>query len=182
MLNFGQIRERYEEIVGETTSAAYLASVIDEAQAEIAKRFGKREKKNYYPTKKDSVHDLPENCLMVNEVRDSQDQLCLDYRVDRGMQISFPGKGHYKLYYTPVPEPIDYMDNGSKPDVHSIFHNDIVLYCVARYWQDNAEGIQGEEQKAQMMMDQFNARVDHSAKILRRNFHEDQVIEFEVWG
>lgn len=41
-LNFGQIRERYDNITGTTIDTATLAGYIDEAQIEIAQVYGKR--------------------------------------------------------------------------------------------------------------------------------------------
>ncbi len=258
MLNFGQIRERYEGIVGEPITTLALANRIDEAQTEIAKQFGKRTRTLYpppvtelaaginadaetivldsgvdmpeppataylggydsaekitydtlvgdqlqdvtrgvndteanawpagtpvtIPVQAEMENPLPADCLEVHEVRGLDNVRVFNYQISDDMEVLFFGEGLYRLIYTPVPNPIDHNDNNAVPEVHQVFHKDILTYCIYKYWEDNAEGIQGEEQKATTLLTNFHRSVISSAKKLRQNSNQQHTIGIELWG
>jgi hypothetical protein len=256
MLNFGQIREKYDDITGSTISTGKLAGYIDEAQIEIAKRYGKRVS-IWYPTAEttlsagvdadsviipvvdvlllpeapDSVYlglgadaelisytatvgntltgvtrgendieeawpagtpvtlepeagteyDLPEDCLIVHEVRDVDNVHAFDYQITAENKISFFASSHFKMIYTKIPDLIDKDDNDAVPEVSPLFHPAIVKYCVAQHWEDIAEGIPGEENKATKLMAQFYGMVEDAAKHLKRNPNQQHQIGIKLW-
>ena len=252
-LNFGQIRERYEKITGETVDIVTLGSRIDEAQIEIAKYFGRRSTSWYppavttlaagvdadaetiqlvsgldmpdedatvyaylgtgaeaelisydelvgdqlqdverglnddanewpigtsvsIPVQAEIEEDLPDDFLIVHEVRDLDNMPFFGYQISEDMRILFFRSGLYKLIYTRVPEPIDITDNSAVPEVHAVFHNDILNYCIAKHWEDLGEGIPNEENKANNMKANFYWNVERAAKVLRRNVNQQYTI------
>jgi len=126
--------------------------------------------------------DLPDDFLLVHEVRDLNNNPFFHYQISEEMRIAFFEEGLYKLIYTPVPDPIDYTDDNAKPVVHKVFHKDIVIYCVAKHWEDFAEGIQSEEQKVQNLLQQFYGNVEGSARTLERNNNQQYTIGFQLWS
>jgi len=258
LLNFGQIRERYENITGESIATASLASRIDKAQIEIAKMFGKRSEYWYPPYvaeleqsigKEDTTlhldstvdmpeppataylgtgpeaegisygnivsstlqdvqrgvegtepnewpagtgvrfsqdagteHGLPDDYLIVHEVRGTDNMPEFGYYISEQMRIAFYKEGLYKLIYTPVPEPIEHTDNAAVPEVHPVFHEDIITFCVAKHWEEIAEGIQGEEQKALNLKQQFYRNIEESARTLKWNVNQQYTIGIKLWS
>jgi len=134
------------------------------------------------PVEAQMESDLPDDYLIVHEVRDLDNNPFFYYQISEEMQIAFFEEGLFKLIYTPVPEPIDYTDDNAKPVVHKAFHKDIVIYCVAKHWEDLAEGIQSEEQKAQGLLQQFYGNVDSSARALERNVNQQFELGFRLWS
>jgi hypothetical protein len=167
-MNFGEILSRYEARTGATTTRANLAALIDEAQVEISKRFGDIRREEYYSAEKGEEYDLPADHLKTEEVKDENNRRRRDFRVAPDGKISFPVDGDYILIYTRVPDSIDKDDNNAEPDVHPIFHEMIVQYCAAKWWEDRSEGIPAEEAKSERMMREFYRKVDEAALVLRQ--------------
>lgn len=258
MLTFGQIRERFENYVGENVDAVFLGNLIDEAQIEVSKRFGVRtymwyprpivyttqeisetdvlipvDNVNYLPvppnelslglgeltetisynnTTFDSLsevtrgegdttariwplgtpvsrlplagieHTLPDDCLEVHEIRDVDDMPVFGYQINQAMKMRLFNDGYHKLIYTKVPDPINYEDNGAVPEVHPVFHSDLIVYAIAKHWEMLAEGIAGEENKAMSLMAQFVRKVEESARMLKRNQNQQLTIGHQLWG
>lgn len=257
MLNFGQIKEHFEDEAGENISASKLARYINSAQIEIAKRYGKRVSywfptsivkttaplsqtdnevpvesaicvpappnyvclgyggaaeiiyysnisgdtligvkrgqngtaPNVWPEGTDVSMlaeagiemDLPSNVLELHEVRDTNLMPTFAYQVTEDNKITFFQDGFYRIIYTRSPVPIDWKDVSSMPEVHEAFHNDIIQYCIARHWQELAEGIQGEEQKALTLLTIFERSINATARLLRRNANQQYTIAIELW-
>jgi len=167
-MNFGDILSRYESRTGATTTRAELASLIDEAQAEIAKRYGAIMRQPYIAAIKGEEYDLPPDHLETGEVRDSNKRIRYDYEITPDGKIIFLADGDFDLIYTQMPSPIDKDDNDSVPEVHPIFHSMIVHYCVAKWWEDFSEGIAAEEAKSEKMLNEFYRKVDEAAHVLRQ--------------
>ena len=167
-MNFGDILSRYENRTGATTTRAELASLIDEAQVEITKRYGKIVREEYYSVEKGEEHDLPSDHLQTEEVRDGDNQIRYDFEITPDGKMIYPSDGDFTLFYTKTPSPIDKDDNDSIPDVHPVFHSMIVQYCVAKWWEDRSEGILAEEAKAEKMLNEFYRKVDETAHVLRQ--------------
>ncbi len=127
-------------------------------------------------------HDLPDDCLEIHEVRDINDLPVFGYQVNAQMKMRFFADGFHKLIYTKVPEPINYEDNGAVPEVHPIFHGDLIVYCIAKHWEEVAEGIAGEENKAMSLMAQFVRKIEDSSRILKRNQNQQLTIGHQLWG
>lgn len=258
MLTFGNIRERFEKIVGESIDAGVLGTWIDEAQIEIAKLFGKRVSQvipiplttlsvginsevevipvtdiTTIPAYPDYVaigdwnnyeivyyenmaganltevtrgmngtlpdswtagtnvrlnpisgveHELPDDLLSLHEVRDTDDAPYFGWQVTADYKLHFFNDGMYRIIYTKVPDPIDFMENGSTPEVHAVFHNDLITYCLSKHWEEIAEGIPDEENKSLALMAQFNRRIRESARLLNRNPNQQYTIGINLWG
>ena len=255
MLNFGQIRERHEAIVGMSVPTVVLGQYIDEAQTEIAMQYGKRISTWYAPAIAETVgvtledddtielnnvddlpednflylsygkeaelirykevvgtelhgverasnrvsgewpegtsvrpwriadhkFDLPEDFLEILHVRDVHESPMFDYQISEEMKLVFFRNGLFKLLYTPVPVPINHMDTGSIPEVHSVFQHDIVYYCTIKAWEKLAEGIPAEEQKVNNMYSKFRRRLEQKARKLNRNVNQQYEIEYQLW-
>lgn len=167
-MNFGQILSRYEARTGAPTTRANLAALIDEAQIEIAKRYGTILREEYYSVEKGEEHSLPSDHLQTEEVRDKDNSISYDYEITPDGSIMFQADGDFVLIYTRVPVLIDSDDNDSVPDVHPLFHSMIVQYCVAKWWEDRSEGIPAEEAKSDRMLREFYQKVDEAAHVLRQ--------------
>ncbi|NMD39119.1 MAG: hypothetical protein GYA87_10625 [Christensenellaceae bacterium] len=167
-MNFGEILSSYEHRTGATINRAHLANLIDEAQVEIAKRYGKIVRQEYYSVDVGEGYALPLNHLQTEEVRDGNNKLCADYEITPDGKIYFPAEGDYVLVYTTVPDPVDKDNNDSELDVHQMFHGAVVQYCVAKWWEDHSEGIPAEEAKSDKMMNEFYRKIDESAHVLRQ--------------
>ncbi len=126
-------------------------------------------------------YDLPEDILERHEVRDADGVDFFDYQVTEDNIITFFQCGPYKLIYTKIPDPIDKDDPESEPEVNPLFHRAIVKYCIAQYWEDNADGIPGEEQKATKMMAQFYSIIGQVARKLRSNANQQHQIGVRGW-
>lgn len=167
-MNFGDILTRYESRTGAPVTRSYLSALIDEAQIEIAKRYGERSREEFYSVERGEEYDLPSDHLRTEEVRDGDKRLVSDYQITSDGMIMFPADGDYTLIYTRMPRLINSEDNDSEPDVHSMFHGMIVQYCVAKWWEDHSEGIPAEEAKAERMMNEFYRKVDEAAHVLKQ--------------
>ena len=126
-------------------------------------------------------YELPQDLLSIHEVRDVHNMPAFEYQVTQAEGLSFFKTGMYRLIYTKVPDPIDYTDNNSRAEVHPIFSPAILKYCIAKQWEDDAEGIPGEENKAMNLMAQFRAAVDEAATILKRNPNQQYTIGINLW-
>lgn len=126
--------------------------------------------------------DLPENLLELHEVRDVELMPTFAYQVTEDNKITFFQDGYYRIIYTRSPEPIDWKDVSSMPEVHEAFHNDIIQYCIGRHWQEIAEGIQGEEQRALTLLNIFDRNITMTARKLRRNSNQQYTIGIELWS
>jgi hypothetical protein len=176
-MNFGEILSRYEARTGAPTTRANLAALIDEAQIEIAKRYGTILREEYYSVEKGEEHDLPSDHLQTEEVRDEDNRIRKDFQVTADGKIYFPAEGDYFLIYTKVPEPINRESNDAEPDVHPIFHSMIIQYCIAKWWEDRSEGIPAEEAKSERMMREFYRKVDEAALVLRQRAFANEPLE-----
>jgi hypothetical protein len=127
-------------------------------------------------------YDLPDDILERLEVRDEDGVDFFDYQVTEDNIITFFEDGPHKLIYTKIPDSIDKDDPESEPEVNPLFHRAIVKYCIAQYWEDNADGIPGEEQKATKMMAQFYSMVERVAKKLRSNPNQQHQIGIKLWS
>lgn len=175
-MNFGEILSDYEQRTGAPTNRAYLAGLINEAQVEIAKRYGSVKREEYYSVEKGEEHVLPSDHLQTKEVRDGNNNICTNYEITPDGKIYFPADGDYVLFYAKLPEQIDKDNNDAKPDVHPIFYGMIVQYCVAKWWEDRSEGIPAEEAKADKTLAEFYRKVDEATHILRqRAFSRHQI-------
>ena len=168
-MNFGDILSYFKSRTGGANiDRAQVARLVDEAQIEIAKRHGVIVRKGYYSVEKGEGYDLPPDHLQTEEIRDGENQIRFDYEITPDGKIFFYANGDYALIYTRMPRPIDKEDNDAEPDVHPIFHSMIVQYCVARWWEDFAEGIPAEETKARNMLNDFYRKVDEAVLVLRK--------------
>jgi hypothetical protein len=127
-------------------------------------------------------YDLPEDILERHEVRDADGVDFFDYQVTEDNIITFFTDGPHKLIYTKIPDSIDKDDPESEPEVNPLFHRAIVKYCIAQYWEDNADGIPGEEQKATKMMAQFYSIIGQVARKLRSNANQQHQIGIKLWS
>lgn len=175
-MNFGDILTRYEHRTGAPTTRANLSALIDEAQIEIAKRYGERSREEYYSVERGEEYDLPSDHLETEEVRDGDRRVVKDYQVTHDGMIMFPRDGDYTLIYTRMPRPIDREADSSVPDVHPMFHSMIVQYCMAKWWEDHSEGIPAEEAKSERMMQEFYRKVDEAALVLRQRAFANRYI------
>ncbi len=253
-LNFGQIRERYENITGTGISTDMLAGYIDEAQIEISLAYGVRvglwyppaltylsasveadevvlpvlssgelpeppaqimlgvgpeaEKITYSTIVGNEITDavrgnnarrwtegtalteiavagaeyhLPADILKRHEVRDGGGVDHFNYQITEDNKITFFNSGPHRLIYTKIPEPINKDDNNAVPEVNPVFHRAIVKYCIAQYWEDNADGIAGEENKASKLMAMFYNMVERAARELRDNPNQQHTIGINLW-
>ena len=126
-------------------------------------------------------HDLPQDILTLHEVRDLNNKPIFEYHVTPNGLISVFSETQYYIVYTRVPEPIDYNDNDAEPEVHTVFHNDIIMFCLSRYWQSIAEAIPSEENKAQLLLNEFTRSVELAAKHLKRNENQQYTIGYKLW-
>ena len=126
-------------------------------------------------------YPLPDDILTLHDVRDTSNSPIFNHHITPDNMISVFGPGAYYINYTKVPAPIDYEDNGALIEVHSVFQDDIVQYCLYRYWQSIAEGIPGEENKAQLLLSEFNRSIEKSAKHLKRIPNQQYTIGVELW-
>jgi hypothetical protein len=256
-MNFGNIREQVEGVIGASINAATLAGWINSAQIEIAKRYGKRMRMWYPPVlatlrvdieadtdniallnamnvpeppdtliigdgglyekisytvadhlsvsgvtrgvdSTDAIawplgtevrglpvaskeYPLPDDILTLHEVRDINNIVVFKKHISPDNQIAVLMDGLYYISYTRVPEPIDYTNGDTELEVHQVFYNDVVQFCVARYWQSIAEAIPGEENKALALMNEFTQSIERSAKHLNRIPSQQYTIGFELW-
>ena len=126
-------------------------------------------------------YDLPEDFLEIHHVRDVGENPMFRYQISEEMKLVFFENGLFKMLYTPVPIPINYMDNNSTPEIHDSFQHDIVYYTTMKAWEKLAEGIPAEEQKVNQMYTKFLNRVEEKARKLRRNVNQQYEIEYKLW-
>ncbi len=126
-------------------------------------------------------YDLPADILTLHEVRSQTNQPIFKYHATPDRKISVFAGGMYYINYTRVPVPIDTTDAEAVLEVHPVFENDVVTFCLSRYWQGIAEAIPGEENKAQILMSEFVRSVEASAKHLNRIENQQYTIGFELW-
>ncbi len=256
-MNFGNIREQVEGVIGATINAATLAGWVNAAQTEIAKRYGKRMRMWYPPELATTVADieaeddqilldgaenlpeapdkvvigdgglyeivsytavnqqdidgvtrgadgttalgwpagtpvrglpvaskeypLPDNILTLHDVRDLRNEPVFKKYISPDNAITVFTESLYFISYTRVPDPISHTDNDAELEVHKVFYNDVVQFCVSRYWQSIAEAIPGEENKALALMNEFTQSVERSAKHLNRIPSQQYTIGIELW-
>lgn len=180
-LTFNQLRERYEITIGEPVPAAAFAQRVDDAVIEIAKLHGVRAGHDY-PDNAGVEQDLPTDLLVIHEVTDDNHIPIVEYRVTAEDTIIIYLEGEHRLIYTRVPDPIDYDNpDSAEPDIHPIFHNNIIAYCVAKHWEEISEAIPEEEGKAQSLLAQFFKKVEDSALVLGRNPNQLHQIGYKLW-
>ena len=176
------MRSRYEAITGETTTLDMMADMINEAMDEIAKRYGPSARVQYIAVK-GVEYALPLDHLETREIRDTDNDPRFDYLITEDGKIIFEADTTYQMIYGRVPAAINHEDNESVPDVHYIFHQMILKYCIARYWEDRDEGIPSEAAKAQRLMNEFFRRVEEAARKLRNRAYQPLMIgTMEVYG
>ena len=176
-LNFGQIKTRYDEVTGTTSVRASLAMHIDDAQIEIAKRYGTIVRHEYADAETGEEYDLPDDHLRTEQIRDEDNELRYDYQITADGKIIFSADGTYFLHYTKVPENIAYEDNDAEPEVHQVFHGMILQYCLSKYWEEQSEGIPAEEAKSQKMLTEFYRKVDEAAHELRKRAYAHEYLD-----
>ena len=181
MLTFGEIKSRYEGITGAKITREALADRIDDAQVEVAKRYGKVVTHEYEDAEAGEEYDLPSDHLITQMVKDSNGDETFAYTVTPEGKIIFTVAGDYTLQYTKVPDPIDREENDSVPEVHDIFHQAILKFCIARHWEEISEGIPSEEAKAKNLKNDFFRMVDEAAHLLRRRTKQQYNIAIEPW-
>ncbi len=127
-------------------------------------------------------YDLPEGLIAVHEVRDIHNVPSFHYQISKDEKITFLSDGMYYLSYTTAPAAIDHTSNEAEPEVHKLFHNAIVQYCLAKHWEAIAEGIPGEENKAISLRRQFETSIERAAKQLKRIPNQQYTIGFKLWS
>ena len=128
-------------------------------------------------------YPLPSNLIEIHEVRDTSNTPNFGYQVSADMGgITFFNNGMFYIAYTASPSPINHTNNGSVPEVHPLFHPYIVQFCLAKYWEDIAEGIPNEENKAVMLMRDFTRGIEKAAKKLNRVPNQQYSIGFKLWS
>jgi len=177
-VNFGEFKTRYREITGAEITNATLADYIDDAQVEIAKRYGKIVTKEYNAVAGEE-YDLPSDHLITNMVKNGT-QETFAYTITPEGKISFAADGTYTLQYTKVPDPINREDNEAVPEVHPVFHQAIMKFCIARYWEEISEGIPSEEAKAKNLKNDFFRMVDEASHLLRRRANQQYSIGYSL--
>ncbi len=179
-MTFKEIKTRYEATKGvPAISVEKLAGWIDAAQKEIAKRHGQVVKLEVDATANVPV-DLPDDYLGTAEVyKDGYEYR--HYRINEMGQITFPVSAEFVIHYSKFPDPIDYTDDGAEPEVHRVFHEAILSYCLYRYWDEEAEGVAEDLQTAQRYFADFARQVDEGAFILALRVHRPESIEVEGW-
>jgi hypothetical protein len=125
-------------------------------------------------------YDLPADIMTLHEVRNNRNKPVFKRHATADGKIAVFEPGMYYIIYTRVPERIDHEDDNAELEIHPVFHNDIITFCLAKYWQSIAEGIPGEEQKAQMLMGEFTRSVEMSAKHLNRLENQQYTIGYEL--
>lgn len=123
---------------------------------------------------------LPDNLLTLHDVRDLSNNPIFKYTASPDNKITVLVSGMYFIIYTRVPEPIDITDNEAELEIHPVFYDDVVVFCLHRYWQQIAEAIPGEENKSQILLNEFTRSVDSSAKHLKRNENQQYTIGYEL--
>lgn len=66
-----------------------------------------------------------------------------------------PGSGNFDMFYIKLPEDMTALDQ--EPEVPEQYHEDIVRFCLAR-----AKEVDEEDQKAESLMAEFEARMSQS--------------------
>ena len=111
----------------------------EEAEEEIAMRYGHKGEQVYTGVEEDEKEDLPSDCLHVDEVREYDEddnwEFYTDYQVTVDGEIIFRTvneDGKFKIIYTKT---VGDLTATSTEDlnVHAVFHKPILDYCLYRY-------------------------------------------------
>ena len=130
----------YEEILREPKD---IYNWMDEAQLQIAKHHGNIGEFEIMGAEAWSGEEVPEDFLMVTEVRDNSDpSISVYYEISntKPPEIFFNKDGDYTVYYYKIPEKLPKDNDEAELEVDDIFRDAVVAYCMYKYWQREAEG------------------------------------------
>ena len=154
--------EDYKSLVSIDDVCAWM----DEAQIEIAKRYGVVATQAYASAVADTRYALPVNALDTIKVYDDDNKPYLDYRISMEGEISFNDDGDYVYEYYQVPATISRL--APALEVHTMFYPAVATYCLYKYWSNLAEGEYQKERKANNYLKQFNDLVYDTASRLKQ--------------
>lgn len=188
MLTFTDLKRRVESIIRVEIDLVRLAQYIDEAQQDVAIQWGIPAEEEYEVEKDNEEKDVPEDYVETIEViwegaeePESFQRIVKNVTLTKYGKFRFPKGGHYKVRYLRSPSGINPYDPESKPEVHSVFHPDIVNFCVGRYWQDHAEGVEADLAVGNMYLNKFNEKVVSKATKLRSQSHDPDRLGISGW-
>ncbi len=183
-MNVEQIIEQVKNEVDDTVSESAMATWIYDAMVEIATQYGKVTQWEI-EAEKSVLVDLPSDYLITANVLDSDKREYSDYTITEYGQIMFPIDGTFTVTYHRVPEALpDAGSPGFKtaiPEVHSIFHSAIALWCKAEYWDKESDSDQIESGFSDKFRGRFYQKVMTGASTLKGRAFRRRVIESAKW-
>ncbi|GEM_PF-4694747 len=138
---------------------------------------------NVYPPVKSVVMvegDLPEDYLLVAEVRDSCNERYLKYSVTPDNKILFENTGEYTVKYYHRPALLEKITE--TPDVAVVFHMPIVEYCLSKFWETESEGADmGAVNMARIHEERFLNMITITAETLKKGIRVTRRIKAKPW-
>jgi len=194
-LNVGQVIDRVENEVDDVIEESWILDWIDSALSEIAIFYGdpasttiEAEPKDFYP--------LPEDFLKEEEIFTEHGHKCYSYITTSQREIMFPLGGTYTVNYYKMPPRLirenphepeeedydpEFLRNQNLP-VHPLFHQSIVLWCKAEYWEFESDAKQAETYQSRRMREMFFQKVSEVSKILKNQVKQPQTIRLPHWN
>jgi len=184
VLTFIKIKKRVEGIIKVVIDPESLEQYVDEAQKEIAVFFGVPDEFEVEVDKVGKEYSLPDDYIELIKVVEGEEEpynRIRDFRITPSRQIKFTSVGKFKVQYLRAPKTIDSGDINAVPEIHSVFHPNIVGYCVGRYWEDHSEGVQEELGVGQLYMQKFYGNIKAKAITLRKGYCDTDDVPIKGW-
>lgn len=172
----GHLYDRFHRTLRNRTRTVDITDMRDwaeEAQEEIAKLYGPVSQKEYPNAASRQEYDLPNDCLVVDEVKQLNGGVWSSYvlyAVTANDTIKFRENGTYVIVYRKMPSPLD-ADPTEDLSVHTIYHRAMVDYAVYRYYSLESGGDPVEQSYGTTFYEKFLREVNRAAEML-----EDRVM------
>ncbi len=112
-----------------------------------------------------SWQDLPADCLLIDEVKDSDGYRYEDYDAEAG-QIRFADADTYAVTYRKLPATVTAV--AQVLDVHAAFKPALALFVASKFRANEADTDSEELADANRLMNEFQFEAAKVAKMLRR--------------
>lgn len=169
-MNINDIQTQFQQYIGDTVDTGILLVWINEAQRDIALKYGKTVKTTLIVDDTLEVA-LPNDFMAIKSVSQAGVALYPDvFSINsRGVFVAAVA-GSYDIEYVKLPDTIATGNGLLEPEVHSMFHDLIAMFAASRYFDGEAQGDGEEMGQAQSWMAYYRSGLQQRGGIYSSSF------------
>ena len=171
-MNIKEIQTQFEGHIGDTVDLAELVVWLNEAQRDIALRYGVVNRVSMV------INDIKEVALPTN--------FMAAQRITLNGELVYPGQftisprgyfcadeaGTYVMDYLQMPLDLLATNGNNVPEINPVFHDLLALFAAARYFDREAQGDSEEMTQAQGWMSYYRNGLRDKAKVYQSSFQQ----------